>query len=56
MGALIGADKNAVDEFKAIEENEFLIVSGIGLSFVMIALITRHIRKELNLVCAMVLV
>jgi uncharacterized membrane protein YdjX (TVP38/TMEM64 family) len=32
---------------KQLEENEFLIVSGILLSVVMMTLITRHIRKEL---------
>lgn len=32
---------------KQLEENQFLIVSGILLSLVMMTLITRHIRKEL---------
>lgn len=60
-GALIGHKKNdkdatttagtavsSSDEFKSIEENTTLIVSGILLSFVMIAGITHNIRKELN--------
>jgi hypothetical protein len=54
-GALIGNKKNDAssttathDEFKSIEENTTLIVSGILLSFVMIAGITHNIRKELN--------
>lgn len=49
MGALVGgSDPKAVDELKSIEDNEVLIVSGIVLSFVMIAGITSYIRKELN--------
>lgn len=36
------------EEFKSIEENTTLIVSGILLSMVMIAGITHSIRKELN--------
>jgi hypothetical protein len=56
-GALIGSNQknndkddvsSAHDEFKSIEENTTLIVSGILLSFVMIAGITHNIRKELN--------
>jgi hypothetical protein len=50
-GALIGSKKNessTKDDFKSIEENTTLIVSGILLSFVMIAGITHNIRKELN--------
>jgi len=48
-GALLGSDASATSEqMKEIEENETLIVSGIVLSFVMIAGITHSIRKELN--------
>eukprot|EP00339_Tiarina_fusa_P018179 CAMPEP_0116996848 /NCGR_PEP_ID=MMETSP0472-20121206/509_1 /TAXON_ID=693140 ORGANISM="Tiarina fusus, Strain LIS" /NCGR_SAMPLE_ID=MMETSP0472 /ASSEMBLY_ACC=CAM_ASM_000603 /LENGTH=376 /DNA_ID=CAMNT_0004695589 /DNA_START=193 /DNA_END=1323 /DNA_ORIENTATION=- len=47
-----GADGNesgmsAEAEAKQLEENEYLIVSGILLSGVMMTLITRHIKKEL---------
>lgn len=35
------------NEAKQLEENQFLIVSGLILSLVMMTLITRHIRKEL---------
>ena len=47
-GALIGHGKASQEELQKIEENEVLIVSGIGLSFVMIACITHYIKKELN--------
>lgn len=47
-GALIGKDAASAAEVKSIEENEYLIALGILLSFVMIACITRHIKKELN--------
>jgi hypothetical protein len=50
-GALIGSNKkdsSTANDFKSIEENTTLIVSGILLSFVMIAGITHNIRKELN--------
>lgn len=53
--AFIGASTGALlshghsqEEFRKIEENQTLILSGIGLSFVMIAGITRNIKKELN--------
>jgi uncharacterized membrane protein YdjX (TVP38/TMEM64 family) len=36
------------DHMSEIENNHTLILSGIGLSFVMIAMITTYIRKELN--------
>jgi uncharacterized membrane protein YdjX (TVP38/TMEM64 family) len=52
-GALVGKggkDGPAGDELKDIEENRSLIVSGILLSFVMIACITHYIKKELNTV------
>lgn len=45
-----GAGKEEVstsEGAKQLEENEFLIVSGIILSVVMMTLITRHIKKEL---------
>lgn len=44
-----GGDAGAVsiDATKNLEENEYLIFSGILLSIVMMTLITRHIRKEL---------
>jgi len=45
-GSLIG--KGAEAQVKEIEENQVLIVSGIVLSFVMIACITRSVKKELN--------
>lgn len=49
MGTLIGGDANkAAAEVQHIEENEYLIASGILLSFVMIACITRQVKKELN--------
>jgi uncharacterized membrane protein YdjX (TVP38/TMEM64 family) len=38
----------SAEEMKNIEDNETLIVSGILLSFVMIACITHYIKKELN--------
>lgn len=48
-GALIGKDSTkTAEEVKKIEENETLIISGILLSFVMIAFITHYIKKELN--------
>jgi hypothetical protein len=51
-GTLIGKDdKNGEgfeNEVHKIEENQTLILSGIGLSFVSIACITHFIRKELN--------
>jgi uncharacterized membrane protein YdjX (TVP38/TMEM64 family) len=55
-GTLIGKDgKNTggqeegfENEVHKIEENQTLILSGIGLSFVSIACITHFIRKELN--------
>ena len=53
-GALIGHGKASQEELQKIEENEFLIVSGIGLSFVMIACITHYIKKELNKVSGVV--
>jgi uncharacterized membrane protein YdjX (TVP38/TMEM64 family) len=46
-GALLSHGKSQ-EEFRKIEENQTLILSGIGLSFVMIAGITRNIKKELN--------
>jgi uncharacterized membrane protein YdjX (TVP38/TMEM64 family) len=52
-GALVGKsgkDGPAGDELKDIEQNQTLIVSGILLSFVMIACITHYIKKELNTV------
>lgn len=52
-GALVGKldkDGPAGDELKDIEQNRSLIVSGILLSFVMIACITHYIKKELNTV------
>jgi hypothetical protein len=52
-GALVGkSDKDgpAGDELKDIEQNSTLIVSGILMSFVMIACITHYIKKELNTV------
>lgn len=49
MGALVGGDSTtATEEMKAIEQNEYLIASGILLSFAMIAGISHYIRKELN--------
>ena len=51
-GALIGSDPSATaEEVKSIEENEYLIASGILLSFVTIGCITHYIKKELNKVC-----
>jgi len=48
-GALIGqSSSDSAAQVKNIEENETLIVSGILLSFVMIACITHYIKKELN--------
>lgn len=49
-GSKGGADTSAAaqEQMKEIEENEYLIVSGILLSFVMIACITSHVKKELN--------
>lgn len=47
-GSLVSKDANA--QIKEIEENEYLIVSGIALSFIMIACITKHVKKELNTV------
>jgi uncharacterized membrane protein YdjX (TVP38/TMEM64 family) len=52
-GAFIGKssqDGPAGDELKDIHENRFFVVSGILLSFVMIALITHYIKEELNTV------
>mmetsp|Transcript_22195 Transcript_22195/g.61673 ORF Transcript_22195/g.61673 Transcript_22195/m.61673 type:complete len:398 (-) Transcript_22195:758-1951(-) len=46
--SLISSGKSDSSELKSIEENETLIVSGILLSFVMIAGITTYIKKELN--------
>ena len=43
---------SASEGAKQLEENEYLIFSGIILSVVMMTLITRHIRKELMKVCA----
>jgi hypothetical protein len=49
MGTLIGGDATkAAAEVQQIEENQYLIASGILLSFVMIACITRQVKKELN--------
>jgi uncharacterized membrane protein YdjX (TVP38/TMEM64 family) len=49
MGALIGSDSKGMEnELKEIEQNQTLIISGIGMSFVMIAGITHYIKKELN--------
>jgi uncharacterized membrane protein YdjX (TVP38/TMEM64 family) len=49
MSALIGTGtKGMEDELKEIEQNQTLIISGICLSFVMIAGITHYIKKELN--------
>ncbi|GKZ00662.1 hypothetical protein MPSEU_001018400 [Mayamaea pseudoterrestris] len=49
MSALIGTgSKGMEDELKEIESNRTLIISGICLSFVMIAGITHYIKKELN--------
>jgi hypothetical protein len=39
--------ESVTNEAKKLEENEFLIVSGLILSVVMMTLITRYIRKEL---------
>ena len=48
-GALIGKDSSqTADEVHRIEGNQTLIISGILLSFVMIAFITHYIKKELN--------
>lgn len=48
-GALIGKDASqTAEEVRRIEENHTLIISGILLSFVMIAFITHSIRVELN--------
>jgi uncharacterized membrane protein YdjX (TVP38/TMEM64 family) len=41
------SDISASDQAKQLEENQFLLVSGLLLSIVMMSLITRHIRKEL---------
>jgi uncharacterized membrane protein YdjX (TVP38/TMEM64 family) len=53
-GALVGKSGKdggpAGDELKDIEQNSTLIVSGILMSFVMIACITHYIKKELNTV------
>jgi uncharacterized membrane protein YdjX (TVP38/TMEM64 family) len=53
-GALVGKSGKdggpAGDELKDIEQNQTLIVSGILMSFVMIACITHYIKKELNTV------
>jgi len=38
---------SASDQAKQLEENQFLLISGLILSIVMMTLITRHIRKEL---------
>jgi hypothetical protein len=60
MGALLGGGGGgggagagidaaaAAAEVQQIEENEYLIASGILLSFVMITCITRQVKKELN--------
>jgi uncharacterized membrane protein YdjX (TVP38/TMEM64 family) len=60
-GALVGKSGKdggpAGDELKDIEQNRTLIVSGILMSFVMIACITHYIKKELNTVrCGVVYV
>jgi uncharacterized membrane protein YdjX (TVP38/TMEM64 family) len=49
-GALIGkaSADGMTEEVKNIEHNENMIISGIVLSMVMIAGITRYIKKELN--------
>lgn len=39
--------KSLTDEANKLEENQYLIVSGLVLSVVMISLITRKIKKEL---------
>ena len=44
-GGSIGA--SVADEAKKLEENQFLLVSGLVLSISMMTLITRYIRKEL---------
>jgi len=41
------ASESLSNEAKQLEENRFLIVSGLILSIVMMTLITRNIRKEL---------
>jgi len=46
-GALLGQGKSQ-EEFEKIEANQSLILSGIALSFVMIAGITHNIKRELN--------
>lgn len=38
---------SASDQAKQLEENRFLLLSGLLLSVVMMTLITKHIRKEL---------
>lgn len=38
---------SASEQAKEMEENRFLVFSGISLSLVMISLVTRHIRSEL---------
>ena len=40
----------SVEQVQAIEENETLIVGGIGLSILSIACITHYIKKELNMI------
>jgi uncharacterized membrane protein YdjX (TVP38/TMEM64 family) len=42
-----GTAKSGAGEATQLEENEYMVVSGILLSVVMMTLITRHIRKEL---------
>jgi uncharacterized membrane protein YdjX (TVP38/TMEM64 family) len=42
-----GIGKSVSEEAKKLEENQFLLVSGLLLSVVMMTFITRHIRKEL---------
>jgi hypothetical protein len=42
-----GIGQSVSEEAKKLEENQFLLVSGLLLSIVMMTLITRHIRKEL---------
>jgi uncharacterized membrane protein YdjX (TVP38/TMEM64 family) len=50
-GALLGrGGKASQEELQKIEENQYLILSGIGLSLVMISCITHYIKKELNTV------
>ena len=43
----VGGGLSASDQAKQLEENQFLLVSGLILSIVMMTLISRHIKKEL---------